>query len=53
MENMLYNWFLNKFVKIPRSSIIVGFLFLLVKAGYNLPPFEICCSRPPSQMIDL
>jgi hypothetical protein len=39
-----HNWFLNQFVEIPWRSIIVCFLSLSVKAGLNLPPFEISCS---------
>ncbi len=39
-----HNLFLNQFVEIPRRSIIVCFLSLLVKDGLNLPPIEISCS---------
>jgi hypothetical protein len=36
--------FLNKFVKIPRRSVIVCFLSLSAKADLNFSPFEISCS---------
>ncbi len=41
-----HNLFLNQFVEIPRRSIIVCFLSLLLKDGLNPPPFEISCSWP-------
>jgi hypothetical protein len=39
-----HNWFLNQFVEIQGNSIIVCFLSLSAKAGFNLPPVEISCS---------
>jgi hypothetical protein len=44
------NWVLNQFVVITQRSIIVCFLSLFAEAGLNLPPFEMTCSKSPSQL---
>jgi hypothetical protein len=48
-----HKWFLNQFVEIPRRSIIVCFLSLSAKAGWNLSQFEISCSWQPPHVFPM